>query len=203
MRHAAFAVTPALYTCSQIHTYLSTHGVTLRGKDQAHADDTDASGRCAGPRKCPRILNDWTQAQPWIDKGNRFRQRILAIEERFTVHSYPLRSVDSIIIGMSISSAYTCYQYFVSQGCKYATFRDFVDSASLAGMQNTWDFDHAPAGTVPPPPAPLPVPAAFQPPAANPPGWPAAAHLHLPMSISQVDARRLGRRKPAAVHPLR
>ena len=39
---------------SQIHTYLSTHGVTLRGKDQAHADDTDADGRCAGPRKCPR-----------------------------------------------------------------------------------------------------------------------------------------------------
>ena len=73
----------------------------------------------------------WTQAQPWIDKANRFRQRILAIEERFSVNSFPMRSVDSIIIGMSISSAYTCFQYFVNAD-KYPTFRDFVDAVSLA-----------------------------------------------------------------------
>ena len=52
-----------LCAVSQIHTYLSTHGVTLRGKDQAHADDWGSDGRPAGPRKCPRILNDWTQAE--------------------------------------------------------------------------------------------------------------------------------------------
>ena len=69
--------------CSQIHTYLSTHSTTRRGRDQSHKDDAGEDGHVNPPRKCPRVLNDWTQAQPHVDKSNRWRQRILAIEERF------------------------------------------------------------------------------------------------------------------------
>jgi hypothetical protein len=118
----------------QIHTYLSTHGTTKRGKDQAHKDDVDADG-CAGPaRKCPKILNDWTKAQPHIDKHNRWRQRELAIEERFATHSFPFRLFTTVIIGMSIASAWSMFQYFVNKEM-FSTFSEFVDEVAVDGIR--------------------------------------------------------------------
>lgn len=101
--------------CSQLRTYLSTHGTTRRGKDQRHKDDVMEDGEAGPPRKCPRILNDWTKAQPHIDKNNRWRQDILAIEERFTTQSFPTRLMDTMIIGTSIGSAWSMFQFFVDE----------------------------------------------------------------------------------------
>ena len=125
----------------QIHTYISTHGTTKRGRDQSHKDDTGDDGHAAPPRKCPKILNDWTQAQPHIDKANRWRQRILAIEERFPTSSFPFRLMTTVIGGMAVVSAHTMYSYHV--GGEH-NFRSFVETVALDAMLNTYDQDHAP-----------------------------------------------------------
>lgn len=127
----------------QIHTYISTHGTTKRGRDQSHKDDTGEDGHAAPARKCPKILNDWTKAQPHIDKANRWRQRILAIEERFPTNSFPFRLMTTVISGMSIVSAHTMFAYHVAP--EYA-FRSFVESVAFDAMCNTYDEDHAPLG---------------------------------------------------------
>ena len=137
----------------QIHTYLAPHSNTKRGRDQAHKDDTGDDGHVNPPRKCPRILNDWTQAQPHIDKSNRWRQRILAIEERFPTTSFPFRLMTTIIGGMSIVSAFTMFCYHVNPD-EY-DFRSFVETVAYDAMTNTYDRDHSSVprdGSSPPPP---------------------------------------------------
>jgi hypothetical protein len=55
----------------EVHTYLSTHGVTTQGKPQRHKDDDlDAETGHVIARKCPSVLNDGTLAQPKIDTNN-------------------------------------------------------------------------------------------------------------------------------------
>lgn len=93
-----------------VHTYVSTHGSTRRGRDQCHRDDADDAGHAAPPRKCPKILNDWTQAQPHIDKSNRWRQQILGIEERFRTTQFPFRLATTVIVGMAIASAHVLHR---------------------------------------------------------------------------------------------
>lgn len=125
-----------------IHTYIATHGSTRRGRDQAHADDADEDGHCGHPRKCPRILNDWTKAQPHIDKNNRWRQFELAIEERFRTRCFPFRLFTTVIAGMSIASAWALYQHHVN-GAEFDGFRAFVHDVAYDAMTNSWDNDHS------------------------------------------------------------
>ena len=163
--------------CAQIHTYISTHGTTRRGKEQKHKDDADADGRAGPARKCPKILNDWTQAQPHIDKANRWKQRILAIEERFSTHSFPFRLTTTVIPGFSIVSAWNLFKYHVNNDM-YETFSEFVEAVAFDGMANTWDRDHARV----PHPQPDPQPARSNH-AATSPG---NTLEHLLVPISQV-----------------
>jgi hypothetical protein len=68
----------------EVHTFLSTCGVTMAGKPQRHKDDDlDVDTGWVISRKCPAVLNDATLAQPKIDRGNRRRQHDLAMEKRF------------------------------------------------------------------------------------------------------------------------
>ena len=55
-----------------MHTYISSHGLSIAGEPQAHKDDIEALGVRAKPRPCPKILNDWTAIQPQIDQRNMF-----------------------------------------------------------------------------------------------------------------------------------
>ena len=57
-----------------VHYFISSHGQTLRGKDQAHKEDLETVEGIMAPRPCPKILNDVTLAQPKIDSNNRYRQ---------------------------------------------------------------------------------------------------------------------------------
>lgn len=123
-----------------IHTYIATHGSTRRGKDQKHCE-TGSDGNGGHGRKCPRILNDWTQAQPHIDKNNRWRQFELAIEERFRTKCFPFRLFTTVIAGMSIANAWALYQYHVSAS-EYDTFLEFVHDVAYAAITNTYDADH-------------------------------------------------------------
>ena len=193
---------------SACHTYIATHGTTKRGRDQAHKDDCDESGHAGPPRKCPKILNDWTQAQPMCDRNNMYRQFELAIEERFPTHSFPFRLQTTVIVGMSIASAYTMYQHFVSK-TQFSTFREFVEDVAYDGMLNSWDADHepvragatdaTPAARPPREPAPFSIPteshtsAAFTPgvhelvPISSIPGW--TGGLQQRCSICKANAR--------------
>jgi len=147
-------------------------------------------------RKCPRILNDWTTAQPNIDKSNRWRQRILAIEERFTTQSFPFRLTTTVIAGMAIASAYTMFQYFVNDEM-YPTFRDFVEAVAFDGMQNTWDQDHSADPGVAPTPVQPPPPLSR--PSSRASCDVSSAAVHYPISISQIEGWR-GFRKARCSH---
>ena len=72
-----------------------------------------------------------------------FRQFELAIEERFPTNSFPFRLQTTVIVGMSIASAYTMYQHFVSKD-GFDSFREFVEVVAYDAMLNSWDEDHAP-----------------------------------------------------------
>ena len=134
-----------------IHTYLSTCGTTKRGRDQKHKDDTGEDGGVAPPRKCPRILNDFTQAQPHVDKHNRWRQHILAIEERFRTESFPFRLFTTLIVGAAAVSTYTGYTYHKGAGEHHGddahdqNFRAMMEAVAVDGMQNAWDAEHGDA----------------------------------------------------------
>lgn len=125
-----------------VHTYISTHGSTKRGHDQQHKESVDEKGHLGPPRKCPRILNDWTKVQPWSDKNNLFRQHTLAIEERFPTHSFPFRLQTTVIVGMSLASAYSMYQYFVKKD-EFDDFLEFVNDLAMDAMLNTYDEQRA------------------------------------------------------------
>jgi hypothetical protein len=91
-----------------------------------------------------RILNDWTKCQPWIDKNNRFRQRILAIEERFTLQSFPAELALSVMVGMSVSSAYKMFKFYVND--TYVSLSCFVEAVAFDGMLNDFDYDQTQPG---------------------------------------------------------
>ena len=125
-----------------IHTYLFTAGKTTRGKPQAHSDDIDADGYAGPPRKCPAALNDWTLAQPKVDKNNRWRQNILAIEERHRTTSFPFRLITTIT-GIIMTNAYEWHLYFNNVTADQCSYHDFVEEVSWDGCANMWDEDHA------------------------------------------------------------
>lgn len=78
---------------SEVHKFISTCGTTLPGN--AHVGTFDDEEEEGVPhvleRKCPKVLNDCTLAQPVIDRHNRYRQFILALEKRILTNSFSLR----------------------------------------------------------------------------------------------------------------
>ena len=146
-----------------VHTYISSHGVSVIGKPQAHKEDIDALGVRAQPRPCPKILNDWTAQQPQIDKRNRERQKMLAMEKRFVTTNFPYR-LFTTILGMTFTTAKCFYDYFFEE--YDGSFLDFVHELCYDGLMNTIDEDHArPPAT----PAPTSTPAAERVPGAPSP----------------------------------
>jgi hypothetical protein len=127
-----------------IHTFVSTHGTTKRGFDQRHKDDSQGESRAGPPRKCPKVLNDWTKCQPCTDKHNRWRQSILAIEERFRTTSFPYRVFTTLIVGCAAVSTHTGFSYHVRNETEEDDddFRETMESLAVDLMSNTWDDDH-------------------------------------------------------------
>jgi len=82
----------------EVHTYISSHGITLPGKPQAHKDDDlDFDTGYLIARKCPLVLNHATQAQPRIDMTNKKRQAVLKLEKRFRTDSFPFRLFQTML----------------------------------------------------------------------------------------------------------
>ena len=132
-----------------IHTYLSSHGRSIRGKDQKHKDDVDDqdSAKAAPARKCPLVLNDWSAVQPWIDMNNKWRQAVLAIEERFTTKSFPYRALTTLI-GITFVDSYMGFNFFMTQQY-HDNFKLFIKHMALAGMHNNLDSQSDPYRSVP------------------------------------------------------
>lgn len=118
-----------------VHTFISAHGTTIAGKPQAHCDEVDESGKAAVPRKCPKVLNDYTLCQPHIDVHNRYRQETLAIEEAFRTDSFPFRFLTTLI-GMAAVNCFKASVYFHGET---RDFSSYITALSKALMTNTFD----------------------------------------------------------------
>mmetsp|Transcript_53135 Transcript_53135/g.113574 ORF Transcript_53135/g.113574 Transcript_53135/m.113574 type:complete len:80 (-) Transcript_53135:276-515(-) len=51
-------------------------------------DDVSGVGKVVIERKTPKMLNDYTLAQPGVDRHNRYRQHLLHFEKRFPANSF-------------------------------------------------------------------------------------------------------------------
>ena len=83
------------------------------------------------------ILNDWTAMQPKIDSHNRWRQRILALEERFVTISWPGR-YHMRWLGIIFVNTYLACKY---QNMDERDFKPLLTDLSYELMHNTIDAD--------------------------------------------------------------
>lgn len=83
----------------KVHKFISTCGTSLAGSSLkvTHLDDEEAAAESGAAavheiaRKCPKVLNDATAAQPAVDRHNRYRQYILGMEKRINTNSFSTR----------------------------------------------------------------------------------------------------------------
>ncbi|KAL3914376.1 MAG: hypothetical protein SGPRY_007648, partial [Prymnesium sp.] len=85
-----------------VHKFIAICGTTLKGESTKayFADDVDrANSNLADfepSRKAARVLNDYSLAQPCIDRRNRYRQFILALEKRLQTNNFSMRFATSM-----------------------------------------------------------------------------------------------------------
>ena len=119
-----------------MHEFISTCGLTLPGKPHTSKleDDEDAHGQIVyeHERKCPRILNDASMAQPAIDCHNRYRQAILAMEKRILTNRFCVRGGTSLY-GMLFTNCFFAVQTW---GDPQAVFKNEMRKLSLYMMHN-------------------------------------------------------------------
>ena len=121
-----------------IHAFVATCGTTLPGtacmayfeddEERVNAEVTDYEIT----RKCPRVLNDFTLAQPAIDCHNRYRQHILAMEKRLITNNYSFRFFTTML-GFVAVNAFFALRYFKNP---LADFKVEMDRLALALMNN-------------------------------------------------------------------
>ena len=135
----------------KVHSYVFTAGVTLKGKvhpprlflscvcgthlcNDACAqpycwtvDDEDGLGSVMVERKTPRVLNDYTLAQPGVDRHNRYRQRLLAMEKRMVTNSFAFRYFTTLL-GMVFTNAFFLRRFFNDRS---AEFKDVMREISV------------------------------------------------------------------------
>eukprot|EP00966_Prymnesium_polylepis_P200192 4639370-Prymnesium_polylepis.1 len=78
-------------------------------------------------RKCPRVLNTFTMAQPTIDRHNRYRQHLLAMEKRFPTNNYSFRFFTTLL-GMVVTNASFAYRYFKDERAEFTAQLDRLAS---------------------------------------------------------------------------
>ena len=134
-----------------MHKFVATCGTTLKGsahlatfedeEDRVYASDDT---KYELTRKCPRILNDWTLAQPCIDRHNRYRQFILGMEKRLITCNFSVR-LATTLMGMLFTNAFFAHRHFNSE---LADFKEEMGKLAYRLMHNP----HAPDPVLPPTP---------------------------------------------------
>ena len=118
------------------------HTVTFEDEEErAHATDETVYEIT---RKCPKILNDWTLAQPCIDRNNRYRQFILGMEKRMITNNFSLR-LATTLMGILFTNVFFCHRFFNSE---LADFKVELGKLAYRLMYNP----HAPSPTAAPSP---------------------------------------------------
>lgn len=117
----------------EVHSFIMTAGTTLPG--HAHKataeDDGDRYTHQVDhviERKCCRVLNDFTLAQPIIDRHNRYRQFILAMEKRVLSNRFCLRLAVTLM-GMVFVNSFFALRAF--GGDETVDFRAEMEKLAL------------------------------------------------------------------------
>ena len=127
------------------HTFIASCGTTLRGSSTKayFADDEE---RASGQefelyRQAPRVLNDFTIAQPCLDRHNRYRQYILAMEKRILTNSFGMRFCTAMH-GILFTDCFFAYRYFID---KEVDFKAIMGKLAMKLMHNSFlDKDESP-----------------------------------------------------------
>ena len=119
-----------------VHEYIATCGTTLKGK--AHTgtiedqEDEHQTIEFELERKCPKVLNDTTLGQPAIDRHNRYRQFILAMEKRLLTDKFCVR-FGTTMHAMLFTNAFFSVRKF---GNPLADFKSEMNKLALYLMHN-------------------------------------------------------------------
>ena len=126
-----------------VHNFVSTCGTTIKGgahlayfedeEDRAYVSDEIAFELT---RKAPKVINDRTLAQPCIDRHNRYRQFLLAIEKRMVTNSFDFR-MGCTLFGILVTNCFFLHRYLNSE---LADFKEEMSKLSYRVMRNP----HAP-----------------------------------------------------------
>lgn len=118
-----------------IHCFIFTSGCTLMGEPMKHSvkEDNDGGNDYIIARECPKVLNDYTKAQPATDAGNRNRQHMLAMEKRFVTRSFPFRFF-TFMLGLTFVNAVAICKYFHHEANKRKTFLELVHDICEDGL---------------------------------------------------------------------
>ena len=124
-----------------MHTYIFTCGSTLPGKNMMHdMNDVDDDDLKLTGRPCPKVLNEFTQGQPWTDVGNKFRQHELGMERRFPTTHFPFR-LFTTMWGMVLVSGAQAFKYYFPTTFGNMTFVEFCTAAANVGVNCDADAD--------------------------------------------------------------
>ena len=121
-----------------VHKFVATCGTTLGGGSHwAYFEDEEEryNVECKDfelTRKCPRVLNDFTLAQPTIDRHNRYRQHLLAMEKRFHTNNFAFRYFTTML-GILTVNAFFAHRYFNNS---LADFSAEMDKLGVRLMRN-------------------------------------------------------------------
>jgi hypothetical protein len=123
-----------------VKAFVSTCGTTLLGaavKAYFEDDEERAMGEIEDhevSRKAPAVLNDFTVAQPTIDRHNRYRQHLLAMEKRFITNNFSFRFFTSML-GTLVVNVFMAHRYFNDPN---AEFKVELDKLGLTLVNNVF-----------------------------------------------------------------
>ena len=137
-------------------------------------------------RKCPKVLNDFTLAQPTIDRFNRYRQHILNMEERIHTRRFDFRHAQ-FYFAESFVNAFFAHRFFND---KSATFFDCMRILSYGMMHNALLVAENPERALPPRPDDFRGASTAGPPSA---GGSSSSCTHTIVPITTVVGRKRGR----------
>ena len=174
------------------HVFVTTCGTTLPGKPRVRKLENGEGELEAGEvelileRKCPKILNDFTLAQPTIDRFNRYRQHILNMEERILTRRFDFRHAQ-FYYAETMVNAFLAHRFFND---KSAAFHDCMRVLAHGMMHNSLLRAENPERALPPHPDEVRAAAAPGPAST---GGSSSSITHAVVPISSILGRKRGR----------
>ena len=110
----------------KVHVWICTCGTTLPGNPRVRkVDGEEGEAEVILERKCPKILNDYTTAQPIIDRFNRYRQHELAMEKRIHTKRFDFRHAQFMWAEVMVN-AFFAQRHFNENGADFRAQMNFL-----------------------------------------------------------------------------